>query len=903
MSSIIPIAVIAVFLLLKIQSCAGVSHVSDNCPAGCECTGVEKTGWINQLSCAKLNIFNASIQDNRILQVDCRKSQNFHFFGDMFQPYVSTLVPLVSGLHLKFCSLRGIAPEALFSSLQTLILEAISDTELQDGILDELSQLNLEAVEIRSTGLQSLTRRILQGLKHIKSLTISRNPQLTSVQDHFLEGFYSLSSLSLTDNALVSITNHTLSGLRNLHILDLSWNRLRTIPGGIFRNLTSLTRVDLSHNFLSKIEDGTFEYRIDLLRLDLSHNLLAKVGDKEEHPFAWNQFLTYLDLSYNKYQRVQSGISNLQSLQYLDLSHNSISGFELGFQDSNSGMWVANALENMPSLHTLKLSHNQMTSIDFTFFHRLVDLPPALEGIDPDFAIGPSKGHVLTIYIGNNPMHCDCLLYDFLSFIQKNSHANDNLRFYYENSLKCHGPPSLNGTDLAVVDAKNLVCPVSDRNTACSTIYRRYDDATITNCSWQGLIHMSQKIDQNTTILDVSNNYLETIPDMSDTMYREVYLDNNSISTFPTSQVLPHNLTTLSLRYNSIRTISMRQIEKDLTVNDLYLGGNPWRCDCHARSIKHWLLNNSNIIRDLDDITCVSGELGTLGKSIKNVPDNNFGCPIEKADIAAIVGGLVGSFVVIIACMLLLYKCNLKVRIWLYYKFRFRFFSKSDKQDSDKIYDAFISYSSLDEKYVVQTLVPGLENQTPPFKVCVHYKHFIPGASIAESIVEAVENSKRTIMLLSQNFIHSEWCTYEFKTAHHQVLKDRSNHLIVVVLGDIPSDLDSDLKLYLSTNTYLRADDSWFWEKLLYAMPKLENGRERHGHGHNQEHCPASPGGTPDTPFITLQSSNSADITSSEQLLSTTQQQSSQSEGFSSCAESAPAITELSSELREISPC
>ena len=44
-----------------------------------------------------------------------------------------------------------------------------------------------------------------------------------------------------------------------------------------------------------------------------------------------------------------------------------------------------------------------------------------------------------------------------------------------------------------------------------------------------------------------------------------------------------------------------------------------------------------------------------------------------------------------------------------------------------KLYDAFISYSRMDDDFVIQQLFPKLTEMK--FKVCVHTKDFIPGES------------------------------------------------------------------------------------------------------------------------------------------------------------------------------
>ena len=53
-----------------------------------------------------------------------------------------------------------------------------------------------------------------------------------------------------------------------------------------------------------------------------------------------------------------------------------------------------------------------------------------------------------------------------------------------------------------------------------------------------------------------------------------------------------------------------------------------------------------------------------------------------------------------------------------------------------------------------------------------------------------------------------------------QVLKDRTNYLIMVLCKDVSEmRMDEDMRLYLRTNTYLTKDDQWFKERLRRAMP------------------------------------------------------------------------------------
>ena len=90
---------------------------------------------------------------------------------------------------------------------------------------------------------------------------------------------------------------------------------------------------------------------------------------------------------------------------------------------------------------------------------------------------------------------------------------------------------------------------------------------------------------------------------------------------------------------------------------------------------------------------------------------------------------------------------------------------------------------------------------------------------IPDQILHSVESSRRTIIVLSPAYIDSMWTKLEFRAAHKQALQDRTQRVIIVVLGELPvkDDMEEDLKKYISLNTYLEAEDPWFWQKLRYT--------------------------------------------------------------------------------------
>ena len=86
---------------------------------------------------------------------------------------------------------------------------------------------------------------------------------------------------------------------------------------------------------------------------------------------------------------------------------------------------------------------------------------------------------------------------------------------------------------------------------------------------------------------------------------------------------------------------------------------------------------------------------------------------------------------------------------------------------------------------MTKVLVPGLECGEPKYRVCLHYRDWMPGEYIQDQIMQSVEASRRTIIVLSSSFIESVWGQLEFLAAHSQALQDRTNRLIIIVYGKV----------------------------------------------------------------------------------------------------------------------
>ena len=176
------------------------------------------------------------------------------------------------------------------------------------------------------------------------------------------------------------------------------------------------------------------------------------------------------------------------------------------------------------------------------------------------------------------------------------------------------------------------------------------------------------------------------------------------------------------------------------------------------------------------------------------------------------------------------YRYQKEIRIWLYAHKCCRWFITEDELDRDKLFDTFVSYSQKDEDFVENNILRKLEEGPEPYKLCVPTRDWLAGEWIPEQIARSVEKSRRTMVILSQNYLDSIWGRMEFHAAHHQALKDGIARVIIVVYGEIRlmENLDSEIKLYLKMNTYVEWGDPLFWEKIKRALShpqKFDNAK------------------------------------------------------------------------------
>ncbi|KAB1253500.1 Toll-like receptor 13 [Camelus dromedarius] len=117
-----------------------------------------------------------------------------------------------------------------------------------------------------------------------------------------------------------------------------------------------------------------------------------------------------------------------------------------------------------------------------------------------------------------------------------------------------------------------------------------------------------------------------------------------------------------------------------------------------------------------------------------------------------------------------------------------KFDAKWHRTEKEFISDAFVSFTATDEQWVYEELVPALEERgQPTFKLCLHHRDFEPGMDIFENIQNAINTSQKTLCMVSNHYLHSEWCQLEVQLASIKMLYEHEDVLILIFLEEIPN--------------------------------------------------------------------------------------------------------------------
>lgn len=729
---------------------------------------------------------------------------------------------------------------------------------------------HLEVLDLSSNQISQIDGYIT--IPNLWKLNISNNDLIH--MPTFQEG-NNIQLLSASNNVIHNITYDITGSLHSMIYLTLDHNHIQEVPRKVFQNCSYLRYINLAHNNISSIDWGAFSLKLTyptrLKAIDLSYNKITDV----RYLFFYlpelvqlhleNNFITKLDkyvfprkiqwitLMNNRIKTIETGtFAGLPHLMLVDLRNNRLSEFEK--ESARVPLW--SSVKQRPQFWlqgnkflcvctNLWIYETIHYEIPINYLPSIVDIQSVTcrkdNGNQSDLHKIADIGQIRIPCITKVacPSYCFCLR---TKLIQQNNIRIDAfcngknltsvpkfLEFYRNFSDVNLQVESLrlDGNNIKEIPANQMPIKITE-------IYLNNSDIEIIqekafcNLSYLEVLHLNDN-----KISKLAKHTFANLPAL-----HKLFLQNNQIAHIHINTfIFTNKLDIFHLNKNQLKNLDliMQNTSRILSRTgrtSLTLADNLWPCACNfTLAFQVWLVTYSDIVRDVEDIKChdvgnnsdtdnsISPKIPIIKQNLEVCHPKNLRI-IYKRSTVLVVASVSVSCIVIVILIVLLTVYNLKelVKVWLFTRYGFRF--RPQKEDENKYFDAFLSYSSKDDQDLVEKFVSRLENEPNNYRICLHYRDWPVGTSIAESVIASVETSKRTIILLSENFVKSEWCSYEFKTAHHKLLTDKTNRVIVILLEKISAKLlDSDLKLYLKTNTYLEWSDPRFWSKLQYAMP------------------------------------------------------------------------------------
>lgn len=641
-------------------------------------------------------------------------------------------------LNLGANYLKTLPEELLAYNSKLTIFKLLENREVIESIPNGFlaNKTLLTEIYIKAR-VQNISGNAFEGSSAITKIRLDGNEFRTLPSDLFKDQT-KMNYLDLSNNLLNDLPEELYENSGALEDLRLNYNQLTNIPKFIFRNLQNLKALYLSNNQITKLEAGAFANLVALQYLGLQNNFLSFTEQieingtilpiRQGSRFQTLANLEYLNLANNSITSMFDDFT-LTKLKTLNMSHNKIDIFEM------------TDLQSFSSDLTVDLRNNEITKFDFK---ALID----------------ENGSKLNVLFDNNPINCDCKIFDFVKFLRDSKKLqNSRVKMNLDN-LVCASPERMENKPVLELEAHELKCFLDDASSSktkrcprdCICELRPDDKSLILNCNKTvniDTLPIAKNYKQNNFELFLESQDLTEMPWSSSPSYQQItklFLNDNSIQRVTD---LPPNLKEIDLRNNQLETMNetlLNKLNETMTLKYMSFSGNPWRCDCDQKHFINFAFKYKESIRDYSELKCANGKNFNDLSSMDLCEEDTLFIVITSISLAMIVTTLA-----ILAA--LYYKYQKQIKMWLYSHNLCLWFVTEEELDKDKTYDAFVSYAHQDGDFIGDYLVPQLENCAVPYKLCLHERDWLPGLEISCKYIETLKDSLNIFNMTLKVFI------------------------------------------------------------------------------------------------------------------------------------------------------
>ncbi|NXN84421.1 TLR5 protein, partial [Bombycilla garrulus] len=547
-------------------------------------------------------------------------------------------------------------------------------------------------------------------------------------------------------------------GRSNLRFFDISQGYIFSLKSFVFQSLGNLESLNLFKNKINQIERQAFFGLGNLKILNLSSNLLGELYD---YTFKGLHSVMYIDLQQNHIGMIgDQSFRQLINLKIIDLRDNAIK-----------------RLPSFPHLTSAFLGDNKIMSVE--------NRPITATYLELERNWLANLGD-LYIFFQIPDLQYIFLKQNRFSYCVKSANVIENNQLVY--------------IDLG----ENMLQLVWERD-LCLDVF--------------GALPKLQ-------VLHLNNNYLSALPQeifRGLTSLKRLNLASNLLSHLSPG-LFPQSLTNLNLSGNQLLS---PEPEVFMTLSILDITHNNYVCDCALKSLLVWLNEtNVSLAGSQSDRYCV------YPPAFEGVPLSQLaydGCDedelLQTLRFSLFIFSSVIPLVFLVA-VIIFTRCRGICFIW-YKTITKRLIDNQPRvaDESEYKYDAYLCYSKNDFEWVQNSLLKHLDSQyldKNRFTLCFEERDFVPGEEHINNIRDAIWNSRKTICVVTRQFLKDGWCVEAFNFAQSRYFCDLKDVLIMVVVGSLSQyqlKKHKPIRNFLQRSQYLRwpedyQDVDWFLDNL-----------------------------------------------------------------------------------------
>ncbi|XP_061530302.1 toll-like receptor 21 [Phycodurus eques] len=650
--------------------------------------------------------------------------------------------------------------------------------------LAHINYLNLHSTQVNVTTFLNVSN-ISPSHMDFSGMSVKNDSLLLELCKLLRQKVRKLNLLRLGSNGISYIRNDTLSHCPIItNSLDLSRNNLRSSQNKVLNCLGFLGKnrflktFNIEHNHMSSLSTCKRKHMIrfdELEELSYRYNRVLFVN-------AWAFYHTpnikTLKLNINNIAFLhRKALKGLYSLETLRLDNNLLTDL---FNET---------FEDLSALQTLNLRNNRISVIFSGTFRCLNNLTTLDLGGNKITCVYPSGLEGLRslskLYMdGNNMRQIDMALHNVFK---------ERLTVLDIENNKIH---------FSTINISSPFVNLSRLRDLKLGSQRPYGLTLLPHNFFRGLRNLTSLYLNNNQISYISTNAFDDLislnfltldkccdvniplqPGIFKNLYNlsRLIVENAGIQTF--SREVFGNLThleTLQLNHNGMQSLDVGVLNSLSNLRYLDIRNLPLSCTCQNSLLQNWTVHNQRVqVLYVYNLPCQQGEKNNFYNFETNV------CYIDLGEYLFLSTAAMVAFLT--AFPLLHIKLYWKMK-YGYYVFRSWFgeqWRKLKEEEENCIYDAFVSYNSNDEEWVMVQLLPNLEGNGSSLKLCLHHRDFEPGRDIVDNIVTAVYSSRKTICVVSRNFLQSEWCSLEIQLASYRLFDEHRDVLLLIFLEPV----------------------------------------------------------------------------------------------------------------------